>query len=445
MTSAAQTSDRREPKLPASEGPPKSSACSSALPTGSSRARICIEWGLIALFLLLILLPGLQMARPIVLEEKLHGVEAPVEHTFPSLTWSSLLDESFQKDVNVWLNEHFGFRGALVRTDNQLNFSLFREISSSYGSRIIVGKWDTLFEKLYLDAVNGRYKVSPESQAYAARQFLRLFRVMQAQKKTFLVFITPNKASVYPELIPSRFVRTANQSTSSDDMDGFVRLLESEGVPVLDTRRLMDAWKSSSPFPVFPKGGSHWTEFTACRAGKELMRRLKQQSAQSWKEPDCEPYRISDYPGPFDRDLADLTNLWNPAPFFEPLPYVDLPKARPLEGERPSMFFVGGSFLWAVFNQFEQQSIYRSRDFFYYYERRFRWPERIEEKIRKSQIPWKDEILRNDTFVIEINEAYLHHAGMGFVRDAIRSLAPSGAGRDEKSEASDTGTSSQIQ
>ena len=86
------------------------------------------------------------------------------------------------------------------------------------------------------------------------------------------------------------------------------------------------------------------------------------------------------------------------------------------------MLFVGGSFLWTILAHCERQHLYATRDFYYYNERHFRWQELTETKVVKKDIDWKRDIADRDVFVMEINEAYLHHGGMGFLRDALLKL-----------------------
>ncbi len=376
----------------------------------------------IVIFLVLLALPALQMVHPLVKEQTLHGIEVKESEGFPEFSLKAFIGEDFQKKTHSWLSQRFGFRGHLVRTDNQINYSLFKEISSNSGTTVIVGKDDVLFEKLYIDSANGRFHIPVNRLGFVARQILRLQRLLEARGKTFLVMISPSKASVYQEYIPDNFLRDRSRSVSRESTDEFVRLLAENGVKHLDTRALIHEWKKDSEYPVFPKGGVHWTEFSACRAGVALYTRLKEISGKDIRVMRCNPTFVTDILSPFDRDLADLTNVWNPKVFYSPLPYVDTKEFVPDEGIQPRMLFVGGSFLWAILEQSERQKIYQSRDFFYYYQRRFRYPEGKETKVKDEVLEWKDDILKNDFFVLEVNEAYLHHVGMGFVRDAIKRI-----------------------
>ncbi|HRB13545.1 MAG TPA: hypothetical protein PKU70_11075, partial [Vicinamibacteria bacterium] len=83
---------------------------------------------LVGLFLLLLALPGLQMRFRFVPEVALNGVR--VEPGKPPLTPAGWWRGEFQSQAEAWFDDHIGFRGHAVRTDNQIGLSLFRESPS---------------------------------------------------------------------------------------------------------------------------------------------------------------------------------------------------------------------------------------------------------------------------------------------------------------------------
>lgn len=390
--------------------------------SSQGQKRVGGEMIFILLFVVCLFLPGLQMVLKFIPEEKLYGSEVGSELALPNLTLRNFLTEKFQTTFVQWLDQRIGFRGHLIRTDNQLNYSVFREMAANFGSKVIVGKEHFLFEKLYIDSANGVYEIPKKQLEFSARQMLRLQRLLKDMGKPFLLLITPSKATVYPEMIPSRFLKHPGRSSSEENMNVYVSLLKEYGVQVFDSRPLVQSWKAESQYPLFPKGGTHWSEFVACKVGQEFIRELIRVSGREFRIPHCEPIYVENEPGIFDKDLADLSNLWNPKPFTSPLPYVDLTSYPPQPFGEARMLFVGGSFLWTILAHCERQHLYATRDFYYYYERHFRWPELTETKVVKKDIDWKRDIADRDVFVMEINEAYLHHGGMGFLRDALLKL-----------------------
>ena len=80
-------------------------------------------------FIGILSVPFLQMVFLGITEPVLVGVETASER--PRLTLASWFDGSFQKLGTEWFADHIGFRGYLVKSENQLNWSVFHEVSAT--------------------------------------------------------------------------------------------------------------------------------------------------------------------------------------------------------------------------------------------------------------------------------------------------------------------------
>lgn len=404
-----------------------------------------IDWITVCLFFVLTALPGTQLLFGYSKEEKLHGVEENVATAAPRLHPEAFFAERFQRALEKWWDENIGFRGHLVRTDNQLNFDLFGEISASYASPLVVGLRNSLFEKLYIEHENGMGYVPEKRLQNLARRLIRVQELLKAKGIDFLLLISPSKASIYREDIPARYL-DADAKKIPSNYERLLPMLYSAGVNLVDGRALLEKWKSESAVPVFPKGGTHWTQYTACRISAEVVKKLSSLSGEALVEPPCAPLETKSIPDPFDRDLADLANLWDPTPIYEQLTYPVLPEMErrpPLDSTRPHMLFIGGSFLWSLFLYLDAYQVYSERDMFYYYNRRFHFPGDLVSDIARKDLDWANDILKHKYIVVEVNEITMHTLGSGFLEDALGVLKgelneePQAEPHDPKASATD--------
>ncbi len=378
----------------------------------------------IALFFVLCSLPGLQMAFHISKIEKLHGVEASAADPAPAFSWAEVLGEQYQGKLEEWLGRNIGYRGQLVRTDNQINYSVFGQISSNYASPLVLGKNNTLFEKLYIDAINGKGMVGDNDLRQSAKKLALLQRLLGERGITFLLLISPAKTTVEMESIPPRYLHPARPAEEKSNYNRLLPMLKEANIRMLDSRELLLRWKREAPRSLFARGGTHWNMETSCRVTGEMLEMLSKASGKPIPRVPCEPVETRDVPDPFDRDLADLCNLWNAAPFYESLPYPVAPAELPAyDPSRPRMLFIGGSFLWSMFHYLDLFQIYSHRDMYYYFSRRFRFPSREEVPIDKRNFNW-DEVFSNEYIVLEVNEANIRNIGSGFIEAALRALEP---------------------
>jgi len=102
-------------------------------------------------------------------EGKLYG-ETGEKEALPAPTISSWFDGSFQRAFESWFNKQAGFRSVWVRTHNQINFSVFRDISAKSQNPIVLGKENWLYALPYISAyVNPRKVHRKELISYVNR------------------------------------------------------------------------------------------------------------------------------------------------------------------------------------------------------------------------------------------------------------------------------------
>ncbi len=386
-----------------------------------------LKQAFIAAFILVLLLPGLQTALRLWDEVELHGVEAPVASSLPALHVSDFWHGIYQQSINDWLDRSIGFRGMLIRTDNQINFSVFREISSDYSSPLVLGADKTLFERLYIDNMNNQWSL-PRSQIDAfVRSIVRLRNALATRGIALLVLLSPSKTTLYPDRVPARYRLPSASDPLKDNTARFVESISATDLPFVDGRTISRTVSEASGTPAFPRGGTHWTEFVACHVSQHIMSRASELLRRAIPAVRCEPTEEFDVPRPLDRDLADLANIWNPAPFYERLRYPQLPDQIPSSAPddgmyRPRVLFVGGSFLWSIFVSLDFERIYASRDMLYYFQRVFHFPEGTNAPIKRASFDWDRYLLRQDLVVIEVNEAAIHQQSSGFIGAALQAL-----------------------
>lgn len=121
-----------------------------------------------------------------------------------------------------------------------------------------------------------------------------------------------------------------------------------------------------------------------------------------------------------DRDLTNLTNLWDDST-------IDGEIAHPIfhvaakEGEQsPNILFVGDSFMHTILAIMEHGPMYKSRDLYYYYNTAFKKPENTTVPIDRDAIDWERDIFSKDIIVIEVSQTGIPELGFGFIEDAIK-------------------------
>jgi alginate O-acetyltransferase complex protein AlgJ len=187
---------------------------------------------------------------------------------FPSLGQDSI--SVFTEKFESFYSDHFGFRNGLIKGHNWIRYRLFK--GSSLG-HVLFGKNDWLFLT--------KSDIIPDflGQKPLTKQELDLWKNVLEQRQQyfknrgihFLFVIAPNKATIYPEMLPDHISKNRGCSRMDQLME---HLKKHSNVNFLDVRDNLVQAKHSGLL-YHPKD-SHWTDRGAFIVYKEFCIRLKE-------------------------------------------------------------------------------------------------------------------------------------------------------------------------
>lgn len=319
---------------------------------------------LLGLLLVLVLVPVIQARYHFSKEAGLAGAFTVAPH--PELTWAGLRDNSFQPAFEQYLEDRIGFRPYLIRLRNQLSFSLFRVARSS---DIVVGEHDVLFQPGPIESYLGHDLLAEDEVRFRVRR-LRAVQHELGQRGVQLLFVlAPSKARFQPEDLPARLQPAPGTVTN---YDRFVREMHADSVALLDLVPVFAHWKTTKPYPLFPRGGTHWSGYGSTLAADTLLRHLEHLSGVRFpRVRTLGPLRVvraADSLRGTDNDLGWPLNLMTLRE-ATPLAYRRLAFDPPQAGQtRPSALFIGDSFGWGLilFGPYMQREFANDTRFWYY-------------------------------------------------------------------------------
>jgi len=352
-------------------------------------------------FAILFMAPTLQNLFSFLPPQKLEGVEYSSD--LPKLTMESWLDGSFQTKFESWYEKVYGLRNYLVRSENQINFTMFHQISNR---SLVLGKQNTLFEEAYiLDAV-GLNTVSTEQIENIAINLRKLQDFLNSRGIHFLFVITPSKATIYPEYLPDHFANRRH-AQSILNYDNLLPFLHKYDINYLDGHAYLQSLKSNCYYTLFCRGGTHWNYYAAYLFTREIMHRLEVMLGKRLDELDHQKVFLHEKPVGSDDDLARLANLWDSSALIQESPYPEVSKITVADSIRPNVLFVGGSFVYAILHWLNAFEIMDKRSEFSFYF--------SQKKISDMQ----KEIFSRDVIILETNEQALSRSGFGFIEAVL--------------------------
>ncbi len=370
----------------------------------------------VGLFVVLLWLPISQTAFHWLPEASLAGVEkTPPTPVFrPSAWWDGALQDRF----DPWFNAKVGLRGWMVRTYNQVNYSVFGKFAAS-GTKVIQGREGVLFEKVYVDAFRDPRKRTEKDLRDVCGGVRELQDRLKERGVAFLLVVAPSKAEILPEYLPAG-IDVAGRAGKRSARDDLAALLDEYGIHHLDMNETFKEWKAAGAPPLFAKGGTHWNHYAAARVVGMILDALREQGKRSMPVLKVTGAVTNSVVWGADNDLGDLLNLWTSPQFAGPQIHPVLEKA--VSDPLPDILFIGDSFVLTLTRVMDDEGLYRKRDTFYYFNRRYAYPGKVEEPIDKAKFDLAAELEGRDAVVIEINEYWLPRIGFGFVKAGLKAL-----------------------
>lgn len=313
-----------------------------------------------AIFLLLLfslMVPVIQQSTGLFRVKNLRGQADPA--AYPRFSVKTWFTDEFQVQFTRATEEHVGFRGALARLKNQFEYAFYHKANAS---GVVVGKQRYLFESDYIRSFTGRDYLGGY---FWDQKFICLKKVSDTLAKLGVkvaVVLEPGKASYYSEYIPGRFTRFTSDSTNYKSI-----ITESgrKGIPLLDLNRFYREKKSSAPYPLFPKGGIHWSTGGMVLAADTLLGFISGVLALPVPDLLIDRVEISDSLRDTDGDLANILNLMI-SPEHLKMGYPTFHIADMDSNRKPRVLVISDSYFFNVLGARIPARAFANEAFWYY-------------------------------------------------------------------------------
>lgn len=359
---------------------------------------------LVILLFGLLFLPMAQLTVQLFEEPKLEGIG---KSTYaPTLRWASWMDGTYQDTLTEYANQHCGFHSTMVRLNNQYYYSLF---NTALANGVIIGKNHYLYDRAHIAAYTGTDFLGVDTLR-ARMQAIRDLRDILARKKIQLaVVFVPGKATGTPEFLPVG-TPPAGQQTN---YKSYLHFADSLGVPALDLIAWYQREKQTSPYPLYPSGGIHWSQYCAALAMDTLMGYLSDLMQTPLNRLKVTGVDWSWTPQGQDNDIDRGMNLLFPNSGY-PMVYPNLKWT----GVPPkfSVMTVGDSYYFKAFTDYSGAAFAKSYLWFYHNELHT-WGNMVTR--RNNEVDIIKEIESKDLIILYTADANLKLFSWGFVDEAL--------------------------
>ncbi|MDF7812751.1 hypothetical protein [Hymenobacter sp. YC55] len=369
--------------------------------------------------LIVLILPGFQTVFPVFKMGRLGGYaeRAP----YPELQWSKLLDSSYQLALEKYTEDRLGFRVLLIRLRNQVAYSFF---NTAKANQVLIGKDNVFLDEAAIRSYAGQdYQGDQHIRANVRR--LKAVQDTLARRGILLVFaIAPSKANFYPEYHPTYFQKLPR---TQSNYTAYVQQMQQKGVNLIDLAALFQQWKDTVSYPLFTRGGIHWSGYGITLAADTLFRYIKQRGHFNLPDYQVVSRTITHEPQDSDDDITRSLNLLYRPSEFE-MVYPDIKFELPKPGQKkPSMLLIGDSFGWGLIGFYPYiPNLFNEKTQFWYYNTEVQVGARSEMPSDKQVklLDYKAEVLAQDVVLLLFNQQNLASFDYGFTATAHELFFP---------------------
>jgi len=342
------------------------------------------------LIIIVIILPKLTKVFALTFSDNLFGVVIPVK-TNVDYTFSNYLSGEIQKKIKINLKNKIGARNFLIRAYNQINYSLFKMLSSG----VIILSDGTFIKEDDIKSFCGVDYVGFNKLNDFVLKLSYIQKQLKKDNKTLLMVIGADKAGSISELIPKQYDNLKKDSTNYTVLS---HLLKMNKINTIDFNKYFNEIKDTLKYPVFYKYGIHWSGYSSTIAADTIYNYISSQL----KLPQHKFYSkalvsVSDSIAFTDNDLGELSNLL--FPIKERVYYY--PKlVFPKNEKKINALIVGDSFAQSFYGFYPYyDSLLTDNSRYWYYNNYLSWPKK-DEGLIFSSVNYINEYSNRDIYVI---------------------------------------------
>ncbi len=332
----------------------------------------------------------------------------------PEATWSNWFEGDYQSAQEEFLNFNIGFKPFFVRVYNQISFSLYNQ---AHLANAVIGKDNYLYEVQYINAYKGEDFIGVDSIKLKVEKLQRVSDTLSKKGVDLIVMLAPGKASFYPEFVPDRF-DIKNRTTTNYDV--YIEELAKTDIHLLDFKKWFEEQKEISPYPLFPKTGTHWSNYGNVLVADSTIKYIN--SIQEEKH--IPPLQITDIirtremRHPAD-DIEKGMNLLINIPDLE----MGYPEVEITTGDcNPKVLTIADSFYWDMYNWKLSERAFDNGQFWFYNVTIY--PDSYQELLLVKDVNTMKEVEKNDVVLLLSTEANLRIFAFGFIDELYKQYFP---------------------
>ncbi|MFM8241281.1 MAG: alginate O-acetyltransferase AlgX-related protein, partial [Crocinitomicaceae bacterium] len=328
---------------------------------------------------------------------------AIAEPECPTFSYESFIAGSYQEKFEKYYNEDFGFRPSFIRLNNQIKYWFFNKAQAN---GVIIGKEGYLYEYNYIKAYYGLDYIGKDSIENNVTRLKYVQAKLEEMNKTLIIVLAPGKGSFFPEYFPDSSIRQKGRT----NYEAFLESMLKNKLNVVDMNSWFLKMKPTSKYPLFPKGGIHWSKYGEIIAMDSLLKFIESKSGLEYPSVNITSVEMSAKNKERDYDIGEGLNLIFQSSTY-PMAYPTFEIKNP-ELNKHKTTVIADSYYWGMFNAGFSSVLFNNGKFWFYNQEVY--PDHYEKPTLAHNIDFKKEISENEVIILLSTDANLYRFPFGF-------------------------------
>jgi hypothetical protein len=328
----------------------------------------------------------------------------------PKLNSDAWFNGVYQQEMDDYNDDHWAFKEWMVRWNNQLYYKLFNQIRVN---GFVIGKEDYVFSESYIFSAFGDDLVKDEKVMDLMRKAKAVQDTLKRKGIDLLFVYAPGKGKYCIDFVEDKYKHPVKLTNH----DLFVRYGNQFKINQLDLYTYFEQLKSSTPYPLFPKFGHHWSYYGECIAVDTIIKHIENLHGKDLPDIVWNEVEVVDTARSRDADVLKSMNLIsNPSQNMK-LAYPKIAFEADSSKNVTRVLTISDSYWYGPVYMGVPTNCFAGGQFWYYYNKVIPSPV-PGEKVEVWQLDLKESIESNKVIMLLYSDGNLPVFGNNFIHDA---------------------------
>jgi hypothetical protein len=332
-------------------------------------------------------------------------------------------DSLVKKDKSMWFsgeyqtlkddynNDHWAFKEKFVRLNNQFYYDAFNQLRVN---RFVSGKDNYVFSETFIYSAYGDDYIGKNPINEKLRKAKVLQDTLKKKGIDLLLVFAPGKGEYCSEQIDDKYKHPIKNTNYND----YISVCYQNKINTLDLKAYFQLLKSSTPYPLFPKFGHHWSYFGECLAIDTIIGFIENLHHCDLPNISWDKIDVVDTARSRDADVLRSMNLYKNPDQNQKLAYPRILFEKDSLKNRTRVLTISDSYWYGPVYMGVPQNCFAGGSFWYYYNKIIPNPAGATEKIEVWQLDLKKEIESNQVIMLLYSDGNLSAFANNFIEDA---------------------------